>query len=100
MDCNFKGYFLNKGFRESYDRFVQLPAGDLVTVPAADAIGITSTRPISVTIAPSAVGSTPFTIQVNGLFVLDSPFTSVTIGDVDGTVPVVRVAGFTKVPSA
>lgn len=100
MNCNFKGYFLDKGYRESYDRFVQLPAGDLITVPAADAIHISSSAPISVTITPSGLGATPFTTQVNSLFVLDSPFISVTISDVDGTVPVVRIAGFTQDPSA
>lgn len=91
-----KAYFLAKGYSITYDRFVQLPAGDLITTPAADAILVESSGQFSITVTPSAQGSTPFTVLVDSLFISDGPFTSVTISDVDGTVPVVRIAGFTK----
>ena len=96
MQAYLKKFFAELGYLSSYERFTQLPSGAAITIPAADAVSITTNAPLSLLIVPAGEGATPITVQTNNLFVLDSPFVSITISDVDGAVPAVRVTGFSK----
>jgi len=93
MDC-IRKHFAFEGLEVCYERFVQLQVGAAITVPTADAVCVTTKSQISLLIVPNVLGATPYSVLVNSLFVLDDPFASITISDVDGTVPVVRVTGF------
>lgn len=91
-----KAYFGSLGLNDSYDRFTQVSAGALITVPAADAVAIQTDQLVSVMIVPIESGSPTLTFQVNHLFVMDTPFASLTISVPGSATAIVRVNGFTQ----
>lgn len=94
-----KAFFNSLGMSDSYDRFTQVSAGALITVPSADAVAIQTNQPVSVMIVPITTGDPTLIIQVNRLFILDTPFASLTISVPGSATAIVRVNGFTQDPS-
>ncbi len=98
MDFQIKRYFLEAGYSVSYERFVQVAPDNIISVPGADAVLVTTSSLIAVDVSPSRTGADAYTVRVSKLFVIDEPTAAMDLILEEGSSAVVRITGFTKNP--
>lgn len=99
MDFQIKRYFLEAGYSVRYERFVQAAPGNVISVPWADAVLVTTSATITVDVSPNRQGSDAYTVRVSKMFVLDEPTTAMDLVLEEGSSAIVRITGFTKDPA-